>query len=241
MNRIQRYAGIFAFLAAALLCACGMPPIPQGPVQPAGNPAAGTRTVEDASVTENWGEFEPDLTPAGAAPEMPGPEPTPGEEALFETPSSLTKISPNQEPEPGSEGDQDNDQAGTGEAEDRPLVELAKGAEDPAPEATSQPDLGRPAGLVPQPTASGLADCAEKGPGREKVRVVNKTGEGAILYLYGPENYACAIPPGVQRIYIRGGVYNLSSRMCGGQQFDLGNNVVNPTWYITLRCPSTTG
>jgi hypothetical protein len=237
MNRIQLYAGIFVFLGAAVLCACGMPPIPQGPVQSAGNPVAGTRAVEEASVTENWGEFEPDLTRTGIAPEMPGPEPPPGGEALFETPSSFTKISASQKPGTDPGGDQDNDQAETGEAEARPPVELSKGAEDPAPEETPQPDPGRPAELVSQPTSNGLADCAEKGPGREKVRVVNKTGEGAILYLYGPENYACAIPPGVQRIYIRGGVYNLSSRMCGGQQFDLGNNVVNPTWYITLRCP----
>jgi hypothetical protein len=79
--------------------------------------------------------------------------------------------------------------------------------------------------------------CTDSSGGRTKVRVENHTEEVATLFLYGPENYVCTIDPGVQRIYIKGGNYNASAIMCGGQTVYYGSNVINSTWYLTLYCP----
>lgn len=88
-----------------------------------------------------------------------------------------------------------------------------------------------------QITIPRLSDCQDSTGGRQKVRIDNNTGDTVSLYLYGTENYACSLSPGSNRIYIVSGVYNLTGVMCGAQRFDFGSHVLNPTWFITLKCP----
>jgi hypothetical protein len=115
------------------------------------------------------------------------------------------------------------------QAGEQPLPSIEPAApqaetESNPPEATAVP-------------AGGMNGCSTSAGGREKVRVVNNTGAAAALYLSGPEDYACTIETGVQRIYVKAGVYHLSGAMCSGQRFDFGTHVINPTWFITLKCP----
>jgi hypothetical protein len=89
----------------------------------------------------------------------------------------------------------------------------------------------------PQTAIPLLSDCQDSTGGRQKVRIDNNTGDSVALYLYGPENYACSLSPGNNRIYVLSGLYNLTGVMCGGQRFEFGSHVLNPTWFITLKCP----
>ena len=82
-----------------------------------------------------------------------------------------------------------------------------------------------------------LQDCSDDSAGRHKVRVENQTGDSASLYLFGPETYACSLHPGVNRIFVISGVYEISSVMCGDQRFEYGTHALNATWYVTLKCP----
>jgi len=84
---------------------------------------------------------------------------------------------------------------------------------------------------------TGLQGCNDESEGRHKVRVENQTGDSASLYLFGPENYACTLHTGVNRIYVISGVYEISSVMCGGRHFEYGSHALNATWYVTLKCP----
>ena len=244
MNMRRLSASIFPILGAALLFACGMPPIPppQSGTQalPAGRTPFGTQAGNSSLIQADPEEIEPDRTATAAAFAATGTQ------VALQAGTQAAEASQvaHQATRQALEVEQAVAQAATAAAQAKPPLELSEagegvgepdfsgpGDESPQPEAGREPSTGV------QPDPGGLVDCAETGPGREKVRVVNKTGEGAMLYLFGLEDYACDIPAGVQRIYIRGGVYNLSSRMCGGQLYDLGSNVINPTWYITLRCP----
>lgn len=84
---------------------------------------------------------------------------------------------------------------------------------------------------------AGLEECNDDSQGRHKVRVENQTGDSASLYLFGPENYACTLHTGVNRIYVASGVYEISSVMCGGRRFEYGSHALNATWYVNLKCP----
>lgn len=84
---------------------------------------------------------------------------------------------------------------------------------------------------------TGLQRCNDNSGGRHKVRIENQTGDSASLYLFGPENYACTLHTGVNRIYVISGVYEISSVMCGGRHFEYGSHALNATWYVTLKCP----
>lgn len=112
------------------------------------------------------------------------------------------------------------------------------------PQATATPLASKTPTRTNVPTSSSggggsgdLLGCKDQTGGRQKVRVENKTGASAMLYLYGPENYACSISSGVNKIYIKAGVYSITSIMCGGERFNWGSHVINPTWYLTLKCP----
>jgi hypothetical protein len=82
-----------------------------------------------------------------------------------------------------------------------------------------------------------IVDCNDGSGGRQKIRIENETGSEATLFLSGPENYTCAIPPGIQKIYILSGTYEISGLVCGAEYYSMGTHVVNPTWYISLQCP----
>lgn len=82
-----------------------------------------------------------------------------------------------------------------------------------------------------------IVDCNDSSGGRQKIRVENQTGTDATLFLSGPENYACTISPGIQKIYALSGTYEISGLVCGGNYYSMGTHVVNPTWYISLQCP----
>ena len=84
---------------------------------------------------------------------------------------------------------------------------------------------------------TGLQECNDDSEGRHKVRIENQTEDSASLYLFGPENYACTLHTGVNRIYVISGVYEISSVMCGGRYFEYGSHALNATWYVTLKCP----
>lgn len=84
---------------------------------------------------------------------------------------------------------------------------------------------------------TGLEECNDDSHGRHKVRVENQTGDSASLYLFGPENYACTLHTGVNRIYVVSGFYEIASVMCGGRRFEYGSHALNATWYVTLKCP----
>jgi hypothetical protein len=111
-----------------------------------------------------------------------------------------------------------------------PYDEITWTLEDETPPASDKP-------ANTQPPAPAVLTCQDQTGGRTKVRVENRTGNTATLYLYGPENYSCSIPGGVHKIYVKAGNYSISSYMCGGQSFNWGSHVVNSGWYFTLTCP----
>ena len=91
--------------------------------------------------------------------------------------------------------------------------------------------------LVETVVAADFQNCNDSSGPRQRVRVENTTGGAASLYLYGPENYLCSIPPGTNQIYVNNGNYELSALMCGDQLYSFGSHVINPTWVITRKCP----
>lgn len=93
------------------------------------------------------------------------------------------------------------------------------------------------ADLLETIAAAEYQNCNDSTGPRQKVRVENTTGDTASLYLYGPENYLCSIPPGISQIYVVNGDYALSALMCGSQLYNFGRHIINPTWVITLKCP----
>ncbi len=99
----------------------------------------------------------------------------------------------------------------------------------PTETPTFSPIITNPAGEI--------QTCNDSSGPRQKVRVENITGDSVTLYLFGPENYICSIPPGTNRIYVLNGVYDLGAHMCGGELYEFGSHVINPTWLITLKCP----
>lgn len=104
---------------------------------------------------------------------------------------------------------------------------------EPAQTQTPTPTIE----LVETLVAAEFQNCNDQIGARQKVRVENTTGSNASLYLYGPENYLCSIPPGTNQIYIVNGDYDLSALMCGDQLYIFGSHIINPTWVITLKCP----
>lgn len=119
------------------------------------------------------------------------------------------------------------------------VTETAAPTERPTP--TSAPTL-RPTPTSPPESEEDdarqqVVDCGDSSGGRQKIRIENETGSQATLFLSGPEDYACAISPGIQKIYILSGTYEISGLVCGGEYYSMGTHVVNPTWYISLQCP----
>jgi hypothetical protein len=249
MNIEKLLAGGLAFLGAALLFACGMPPIPP-PVEathtlPPHDPTPSGTRVETGTPDPESERIALERTAAAAALEAAAMQAA-GTQTVVQatgTPRAATQAvaatqTASQATRQALEVEAAVAQTATAVAGAKPPLELSEAGEGGGPgDGPSQTEGGSNPSTAPQPDTSELADCAVTGPGREKVRVVNRTGAGAVLYLFGPEDYACGVETGVQRIYIRGGVYQLSSRMCGGVLYDLGENVINATWQITLRCP----
>jgi hypothetical protein len=122
-----------------------------------------------------------------------------------------------------------------------PLVATATSPPTERPTPTSAPTLRPTPTTAPESEEDNapqqIVDCSDSSGGRQKIRVENQTGAEATLFLSGPENYACTISPGIQRIYILSGTYEISGLVCGGNYYSMGTHVVNPTWYISLQCP----
>lgn len=105
-----------------------------------------------------------------------------------------------------------------------PTATLTITATSPPPTATT----------APAQAPSGNYSCMEQTPGTLKIRVNNNSGDYVGMYLSGPANYSCSVPPGAQFIYVKSGSYSISLAMCGGMVS--GVHVINPGWRFTLKC-----
>ena len=112
----------------------------------------------------------------------------------------------------------------------------------PIPTITPRPTITRTSTATMTPTEANQIplvgqSCTESGGGRQKLRINNNTGNPAVLLLNGEESYACDVPPGVQRIFVVSGTYEISALMCENQVYNFGSHIINPTWVISLECP----
>lgn len=104
-------------------------------------------------------------------------------------------------------------------------TEMAKPTDTPVATATTASSGG----------SARFTNCQDSTGGRTKVRVENTTGGTAYMTLIGPETRHCAIPAGIVQIFIKGGVYSVTSNMCG-QSYNFGSHVINSTWKLILKC-----
>ena len=105
----------------------------------------------------------------------------------------------------------------------------------PPTKAPASEDTGSTGGSGGQ-TTGGTINCNQQSAGAVKIRVENLTDGPLGLYFYGADNYACSIPVGVARIFVKTGTYSLTATMCGGT-YNLGSGKVSPTWYFQIKCP----
>ncbi|MBN2502188.1 MAG: hypothetical protein JXB38_15500 [Anaerolineales bacterium] len=105
----------------------------------------------------------------------------------------------------------------------------------PPTQAPASDDTGS-SGSSGGQTSGGTINCNQQSAGAVKIRVENLTDGPLGLYFYGADNYACTIPLGAARIYVKTGTYSLTASMCGGT-YSLGTGKVSPTWYFQIKCP----